>query len=164
MELLQSPETWVAVGFVIVIAILVFVARAPKLVAGMLDARAATIKSELDEAKRLRDEAAQVLASYKEKAAGAEREAEAILNEAKAEAARFASESRAALGQQIARRGKQAEDKIAQAEATALAEIRHLAADAAAAAAQKLIAARMDETRAAALVADSIKGLGAKLN
>jgi F-type H+-transporting ATPase subunit b len=163
MDFLHSPETWVALGFVLVIGVLLY-AGAPKMIAGLLDARAATIKGELDEAKRLRAEAAQVLASYKERAAGAEREAEAILNEAKAEAARFASESRATLTQQIARRGKQAEDKIAQAEATAMAEIRHLAADAAAAAAQKLIAARMDETRAAALISDSIKGLGAKLN
>ncbi|HWD27148.1 MAG TPA: ATP F0F1 synthase subunit B [Rhizomicrobium sp.] len=164
MDFLQSPETWVAAGFLVVILVLVFVARAPKIVAGMLDARAGTIKAELDEAKRLRDEAAQVLASYKAKAASAESEAQAILNDAKAEAARFATESRTALSQQIERRAKQAQDKIAQAEATAMAEIRALAADAAATAAQKLIAARMTENSAASLIASSIQSLGSKLN
>ncbi len=163
MHLLAEPEFWVAVGFVAVIGLLLYVG-APRMVATMLDARAAGIKAELDEAKRLREEAAALLADYKRKAAAAEGEAQAIVTEAKAEAERFAAESRTALTVQIGRRAQLAQDKIAQAEAAAMAEIRHLAADAAAAAAERLIAARLDEKRAAALIGDSIKSLSAKLN
>ncbi|MBV9905778.1 MAG: F0F1 ATP synthase subunit B, partial [Alphaproteobacteria bacterium] len=74
------------------------------------------------------------------------------------------AESRAALKLQIERRAQVAQDKIAQAEAAAMAEIRHLAADAATAAAERLIAARLDEKRAATLISDSIKNVGNKLN
>ncbi|MEJ0025432.1 MAG: ATP F0F1 synthase subunit B [Rhizomicrobium sp.] len=163
MEILKEPEFWVAVGFVAVIGLLLYV-RVPRMVAGMLDARAAGISAELDEARRLREEAEATLAGLKAKAAGAEREAQSIVDEAKAEAQRFAVEARAALSQQIARRAQVAQDKIAQAEAAAMAEIRQLAADAATAAAEKLIAARMNESKAAAMIETSIKALGSKLN
>jgi len=163
MEFLLEPETWVAVGFVAVIALLLYV-RVPKMVAGMLDARAAGISAELNEARRLREEAEAVLAGLKAKAAGADREAQSIVDEAKAEAERFAADARATLSQQIARRAQVAQDKIAQAESAAMAEIRQLAADAATVAAERLIAARMDESRTAALIEGSIKALGSKLN
>jgi F-type H+-transporting ATPase subunit b len=163
MALLKEPEFWVAVGFVLVILILVW-QGVPKMVAKMLDSRAAAIAAELNDARRLREEAAALLADYKAKAAGAEREAEAILVEARAEAARFAEISRADLKAQIERRAQAAQDKIGQAEAAAMSEIRGLAADAAVAAAQKLILARMDEQRAGHLIADGLKHLGAKLN
>lgn len=163
MEMLHEPEFWEAVGFVLVIAILVW-KGVPGLVGKMLDQRAATISAELNEARRLREEAAALLADYKAKAAGAEREAESIVNEARAEVVRFAAASRDDLKIQIQRRAQAAQDRIAQAETAAMNEIRALAADAAASAAQKLIAARMDEKRASNLIADSIKDLGAKLN
>ena len=163
MEMLREPELWVAVGFVLVILLLVW-KGAPGWIAKMLDQRAAVIAAELNEAKRQRDEAVALLAEYQRKAAGAEAEAQNIVTEAKADAARFAEESRANLNAQIARRAQAAQDKIAQAEAAAMNEIRALAADAAAGAAQKLIAARMDEKRAGALIEGSIKDLGAKLN
>ncbi|HTP75702.1 MAG TPA: ATP F0F1 synthase subunit B [Rhizomicrobium sp.] len=163
MELLQEPELWVGVGFVMVVGLLLYVG-VPKLVGGLLDARSAAIKAELDEARRLREEAHTLLEGFKQKAAGAEKEAEAIVVEARAEAERFAAESRASLKTLIERRAKAAQDKIAQAEAAALAEIRTLSADAAAAAAQKLIAARMDAKRTGDLIAASIKDLPSKLN
>ena len=163
MELLSEPELWVGVGFLMVVGLLLYVG-VPKLVGGMLDARAAAIKSELDEARRLREEAQALLEGYKKKAAGAEKEAEAIVVEARAEAERFAAESRAALQSLIERRAKGAQDKIALAEAAALAEIRKLAADAATSAAEKLIVARMDAKRTGTLIAESIKDLSSKLN
>jgi F-type H+-transporting ATPase subunit b len=163
MEFLKEPETWVGLGFVIIIGLLLY-RRVPAFVGGRLDQRAAAISRELDEAMRLRTEAEAVLAEYKRKAANAEKEAESILTEAKAEAERFAAEARANLTAQIERRGKQAQEKIAQAEAHAMAEIRALAADAAAAAAEKLIAAKMDEQRTASLVSESLKNLASKLN
>ena len=162
-EILNEGETWVALGFVLVIALLVW-KGVPAMIGKMLDQRAAVIAGELDEAKRLRTEAAALLADYQKRAAGAEAEARSIVAAATADAAQFQKESRAALDAQIARRAAAAQDKIAQAEATALNEIRALAADSAVNAAQKLIAARLDEKRAGGLIAESIKGLGEKLN
>jgi F-type H+-transporting ATPase subunit b len=163
MEMLHEPELWVAVGFALVIVLLVW-KGVPGMIGKMLDQRAAVIAAELEEAKRLRAEAAALLADYKKRAAGAEAEARSIVAAATEEAAQFSKDSRAALEAQIARRAAAAQDKIAQAEAAALNEIRGLAADNAVNAAQKLIAARLDETRAKSLIADSIKGLGDKLN
>ncbi|MGZ5939722.1 MAG: F0F1 ATP synthase subunit B family protein [Rhizomicrobium sp.] len=163
MEFLQEPELWVGVGFVMVIGLLLYVG-APRLVGGMLDAHSAAIKAELDEARRLREEAQVLLEGFKQKAAGAEKEAEAIVVEARAEAERFAAEARVTLKSLIERRAQAAQDKIAQAEAAALAEIRTLSADAAAAAAEKLIVARMDAKRTADLIAASIKDLTSNLN
>ncbi|MGA7675489.1 MAG: ATP F0F1 synthase subunit B [Rhizomicrobium sp.] len=163
MTLFQNPEFWVAVGFAIVLAIFLRL-RVPAILAKLLDARAGAIAKELDEARRLRDEAAAVLASYVQKAAQAESEAAAIIADAKTEAERFAKEMRTQLRAQIDRRAQMAKEKIEQAETAALSEIRGLAADAATTAAEKLIAARMDEKRAATLVEASIKELPDKLN
>ena len=163
MELLHDPEFWVGIGFVMVIALLLW-KGVPGMIGKMLDQRAAIISAELDEAKKLRAEAAALLVDYRKRAASAEAEAGAIVEAAKAEAAQFARDSRAALSQQIERRAAAAKDKIAQAEAAALNEIRALAADAAVSGAQKLIAARLDEKRASGLIDASIKDLGSKLN
>lgn len=163
MTLVASPEFWVAVGFVIVIGILVW-QGVPRLIGTMLDARAAAIRAELDEARRLREEAVVLLAGYRAKAAAAEKEAESIVSEARAEAERFSNEARMHLRTQIERRTQMAKDKIAQAEAQAMADIRKTAADVAASAAEKLIAARIDEKRSATLVDSSIKDLTDRLN
>jgi F-type H+-transporting ATPase subunit b len=163
MELLHEPEFWVAVGFLLVIALLLW-KGVPGMVGKMLDQRAAVIAAELEEARRLRAEAAALLSDYQKRAASAEAEARSIVDAAAAEAAQFQKDARAALEAQIARRAAAAQEKIAQAEAAALNEIRGLAADAAVGAAQKLIVARLDEKRASSLIADSIKGVGGKLN
>jgi F-type H+-transporting ATPase subunit b len=163
MELLRDPEFWVGIGTLIFIGIVLW-QKVPALVAKSLDARAAAIAKELEDARRLREEAEALLAEYQKKRAAAETEAGAILTEAKAEAERYAAESRAAIRAQIERRAKQAEDKIAQAEAQAVAEVRALAADAAVAAAERLIAARLDNNRAADLVNRAIGEVPSKLN
>jgi F-type H+-transporting ATPase subunit b len=163
VSLLANPEFWVAIGFVAIVG--VFVRQGvPRMIGTMLDARAAAIKAELDEATRLREEASRLLESYRAKAAAAENEAEAIVVEAKAEADRFATDMHKQLQAQIERRTQVAREKIAQAESQAMAEIRAAAADLATAAAEKLIAARLDEPHVAKLVDDSIKDLSSKLN
>ncbi len=162
-SVLANPELWVAIGFVAIIAIFIW-QGVPRMIATMLDARAAAIRAELDEARRLREEASLLLESYRAKVASTEKEAAAIVADAKAEADRFATESRKQLRAQLERRTQLAHEKIAQAEAQAMAEIRAVAADTAAAAAEKLIATRLDATRAAALVAQSVKDLSDKLN
>jgi F-type H+-transporting ATPase subunit b len=163
MEILREPELWVGLGFVLAIALLVW-KGAGRTIAKMLDARAAVISAELQEARRLREEAERLFADYRTRAESAEREVESILAEARAEVQRLAELARGDLNAQIARRLQAAQDKIGQAEAAAMTEIRGRAADAAVATAQKLIQARMDGERAGRLIQESIKDLGGKLN
>jgi F-type H+-transporting ATPase subunit b len=158
-----NPEFWVALGFVAIIGIFIW-QGVPQMVGAMLDARAAAIKAELEEARRLREEAAVLLSSYRAKAGAAEKEAAAILADAKAEADRLTAETHEQLRVQLERRTQMAHERIGQAEAQAMAEIRGTAADAATAAAERLIAARLDPSRASALIEQSIKDLTAKLN
>jgi F-type H+-transporting ATPase subunit b len=162
-DILSNPDTWETVGLLIVIAIILW-QRVPSMIGAHLDARAATITRELEQAQALRQEAQTILVDYQQRARAAQSEAEAIVTETRAEAERFASEQRAALKVQIERRAEAAQHQIAMAEQQAVLEIRKLAADAAVAAAEKIIAARLDETRAAALVSDSLRDLSAKLN
>jgi F-type H+-transporting ATPase subunit b len=162
MEFLLEPEVYVAAGLIVLIGVVIW-RRVPAFAAAALDSRAAQIKKELDEATRLREEAAALLAQFRTKAADAEKEAATIVTEAKAEAERFAIEARAQLKAQIERRAKQAQDKIAQAEAHAVAEIRAKAADAAVDAAERLIAQRTDAAKAANLISQSLKELPGKL-
>lgn len=163
MEIFEDPEFWVAVGFVAIVGLVLYL-RVPVLVGKLLDDRAATIAKKLDEARKLREDALALLDQYRRKAAEVEKEANAILTEARAEAERFAVEQRVSIAAQIERRAKYAEQRIAQAEAQAIADVRALAADAAVAAAEKLIAARLDDKRAADLVKRSLDEIPSKLN
>src|SRR6185503_10664212 len=98
------------------------------------------VQAELDEARRLKEEAQTLLAEYKAKQRQADDEAAAIVAGAKAEAERIAAESHSRMEEFVARRTKMAEAKIAQAEAQAVADVRAAAADAAVAAAEKILA------------------------
>ena len=163
MELLKETDFWEGLGLVIVIGLILW-QGVPAMIGKMLDARAAAIQNELTQAKKLREDAEAVLIRYTERASHAQAEAQTILNQAKEEAERFAKESEAQLKALIARRERQAQDRIARAEAAAMAEIRSMAADAAAGAAATIIAKRLDENQASALIDGSIKDLGNKLN
>lgn len=162
-SILKEPDFWEGLGLLIVIAFFLWW-RVPAFLAAALDRRAEAIVKELEQASQIRKEAEQVLIEYRQKATAAKSEAEHILQETKAEAARYAAEARAQLQAQMERRAKMAEQQIAQAEARAMAEIREAAANAAAAAAEKLIAAHLDDSKSRALVDSSIKDLAAKLN
>src|SRR5437016_6086225 len=133
-HMLLEAEFWVAVAFVIFVGILIYVGVHRMLIKA-LDERGSRIKSELDEARRLKDEAAGVLAEYQRKRHEAESEAQAILAGANAEAERTAAEAKAKAEEFLARRTRMAETKIAQAEEQAVADVRAAAADAAVAAA-----------------------------
>ncbi|MFN5685362.1 ATP F0F1 synthase subunit B, partial [Bradyrhizobium sp.] len=130
MHLLADPETWVAIAFVILMGLFAYLG-VHRTVLKALDHRAERIRNELEEAKRLKQEAAKVLADYKARRASAEREAEEIVTSAKAEAERIAADAKAKMEDFVARRTKAAESKIALAEAQALADVRSAAADAA---------------------------------
>ena len=131
----SSPEFWVLVSFVIFVALVW--KPAGKALGGILDGHAAKVRSQLEEARRLREEAQRTLAEYQRKQAEAMSEAEAIVAHAKAEAERMKVTAEADLTQQIARRRQLALDRIAQSEAQALAEVRAATVDAAMAATRR---------------------------
>jgi F-type H+-transporting ATPase subunit b len=163
MELLRDPETWVAIAFVIFLGVLAYLG-VHKMIMKSLDDRAERIKAELDEARRLKDEAAELLAEYQRKRQAAETEAEDIIEGAKAEAERLATEAKGRIEDFVARRTAMAETKIAQAEAQATADVRSAAADAAVAAAEKILSAETKGKLAAALIAKGIDDVRKKLN
>ena len=161
--MLEDAEVWVTLAFLVFVGVLVYVG-VPKLVAKSLDERAARIKGDLDEAKKLKDEAAQLLAEYERRRHEAESEAEGIISGAKAEAERMASEAKAKIEDFVSRRTKMAETKIAQAEAQAAADVRSAAADAAVAAAERILTLEAKGDRASALIAKGIDDVRKKLN
>src|SRR6478752_3488873 len=157
MEFILEPEFWVAVSFFIFVGV-------HKKIAAVLDARALLIEKELEEARRLRNEAEKVLADYRRKEGEAANEAESIIALAAKEAEIFAAETRKSVQEHFDRRMKLAEEKIARAEADAVREVRSVAVDAAIAAAQTLIAEKLTPDRAEKLVSESIDTLKSKLN
>lgn len=163
MELLLDAETWVALAFLVFLGLMGFVG-VPKMLTKSLDERGARIKAELDEARKLRDEAGAVLAEYKRKRDAAEGEAQEIVAGARAEAERLAVEAKAKIEDFVARRTQMAETKIAQAEAQALADVRGAAAEAAVAAAEKILSEETKGKLAAELIAKGIDDVRKKLN
>ena len=159
----EDPETWVAIAFVILMGVFAYVG-VHRTVLKALDNRTARIKAELDDARRLKDEAAKVLAEYKTRRAAAEREAEEIVAGARAEAERIAAEAKAKMEDFVARRTKTAESKIALAEAQALADVRAAAADAAIAAASTVLSKTVKGKVADELLTKGIAEVRHKLN
>ena len=158
-----EPEFWVAVAFVIFVGILVYVG-VPKMLLGALDDRAKRVQAELDEARRLKEEAQKLLAEYKAKQRQADEEAVAIIEGAKAEAERIAAESKTKMEEFVARRTKMAETKIAQAEAQAVADVRAAAAEAAVTAAEKILTDSVKGKVADDLLTRGIGDVKTKLN
>jgi F-type H+-transporting ATPase subunit b len=157
-----EAETWVAVAFLIFVAIVWKVGGFSALVTG-LDKRGAKIKAELEDARILREEAQRVLADYQKKRLAAEAEAAEIVRTAKVEAERLATEAHAKLTDFVARRTKMAEQKIAQAEAQATAEVRAAAAEAAVKASEQILRGRVAADGEGLLV-KGLQEVRAKLN
>ena len=158
-----EPEFWVAVSFVILMGVFGYLG-VHRTVIKALDTRSDRIKAELDEARRLKDEAAKLLAQYQAKQASAEREAQDIIAGAKAEAERIASEAKTKMEDFVARRTRTAEGKIAMAEAQALADVRAAAANAAILAASSILSQSVKGEIADTLLAKGIGEVRAKLN
>ena len=159
----SQPEFWVAVAFVILMALFAYLGI-HRTVLKALDNRADRIKAELDDARRLKDEAAKLLAEYKARHAKAEAEAQDIIASARAEAERIAVEAKAKMEDFVARRTKTAESKIALAEAQALSDVRAAAASAAVAAASTVLSQSVKGSVADDLLAKGIDEVRAKLN
>ncbi len=160
---LTDTSFWVAVAFFGFMALLVYY-KVPALVTKALDDRAAEIKRTLDEARALREEAQKVLADYQRKQRNAQSEAEDIIALAEREAKAYAEEARQALAESLERRSRLAEEKIARAEAQAVAEVRALAANVAVAAAEKLIAQKLTSKTADSLIDQTIADIKTKMN
>lgn len=158
----SDPEFWVLVAFVVFVAAVA--GKAFKAIAQRLDARAAKIKGELDEAVRLREEAQALLASYQRKQRDAAAEAEAIVARAGAEAERLAVEAEADLNATLNRRAELALARIGQAEAQAANDVRDLAIEVASNAARRLLVESLDQGRADQLVDKAIAEAAHKLH
>ena len=161
--MLQDPTFWVFVAFIGFIGVLVYF-RVPGMVTRGLDARAKKIRADLDEADALLEEAQGLLASYQKKQREAADEAQEIKARAKEEAERILENGRARLEDALQRREKLAMDRIVQAEASALDEIRIRTVDIALDATRDLLASNLSEDKASAMLDDAIKILPRHLN
>lgn len=164
-----APGLFGDVSFYVLIAFLLVVALlwkmgAHKAVIGGLDKRSQKIADELDQARKLREEAQELLAQYQRRQRTAEDEAQGLIEQARKDAAALALESRRKINEQIERRAKAAEEKIARAEAQALAEVRGQSADMAIEIARRIIRERMDQGAQSALLDRAISEVRSKLN
>jgi len=158
-----EAEAWVGAGLLIFLAIVIFVAKAPKAVAGMLDEKARSIQANLDEAQRIREEANRLLEQLRAERTQAERDAQQLIANAQAQAKQFEADARAKLEESLARRQAVTERKIADAERQAMDEVRAAAADLGVQMAERTLAARLAGTSSDPLVDRAIPELAQKL-
>jgi len=161
--MLQNAEFWVAVAFVLLLCLFGYFGVHRVLISA-LDHRRDRIQKELDDARRLKEEAQKLVAEYRARRDSAEREAQDIVANAKADAERIAQDAKAKMEDFVARRTKSAENKIAQAEMQAVADVRAAAAEAAASAAASVMSQTVKGPVAETLVDKSIKDLRSQLN
>lgn len=157
-----DAEFWVIIALIVFIGVILYI-RVPRLLATALDNRIRKIEADLDEAARLRAEAQSLLDSYANKRAEAEAEAQGIVAAAREEADRLAKDAAVALEGLIGRRSKTVEEKIAQAEQQAIAEVRGRSADVAIEAARVILSRQMTE-KGDDLVTQAIQDVAAKLH
>jgi F-type H+-transporting ATPase subunit b len=158
-----EAEMWVGVGLLIFLAIVIFVAKAPKAIAAALDAKTAAVQADLDEAARIRAEAERLLTELRAEREEAERQAKDMLAVAQEEARRYEADAKAKLDESLARRRALAERRIATAEAQAAAEVKAAAAELAAQAAETVLTQRLAGVKTDPLVDKAIPQIGAKL-
>jgi len=159
---LGDPTTWVFIAVVLFLLSLLYFGIHKK-IAGALDARSNAIRDELDEARRLREEAQALLASYQRKQKEAEAQAEDIVKQARSDAENMAIQARKDLSERLERRAAQAEAKIANAEAQAMGEVKAKAADLALDTAETLLRTKLTAADKSKLIQEGIKQMGATL-
>ena len=160
---LANTDFIVAIGFVLFIGVL-FYFNVPSMLMGLLDNRAEKIKSDLAEARALRDEAQSILANYERKQREVSEQAERIVAAAREDASAAAEEAKAELQRSIERRLKAAEDQIANAEAQAVRQVRDRAVEVAVAAAGELLSQQTTAAQANKLIDSAIEEAGQRLN
>ena len=160
---LRNTNFIVLLAFIVFIGILLYV-KVPSKLGGMLDNRAESIKSELEEAKALREEARALLATYEKKQKEVLEQADRIVTSARQEALDAATKAKDDLKVSMARRLQAAEDQIASAEAGAIRQVRERAISVAVAAASDVLAKQVTPESAAASIDDAIQQVAAKLH
>ncbi|MAF48209.1 MAG: F0F1 ATP synthase subunit B [Rhodospirillales bacterium] len=158
----HSPTFWVAISFVILAALLA--KPAWRIATSALDEKIAEIQNRIEEATQLREEAQNLLASYKRKLTEAEKESEDIIARARDEGQALRQRMTEELEASLKRREKQAIDRIAQAESDATNQVRAVAADLAVDATRTLLAEQAQGEKAASLIDEAIQDLPDKLN
>ena len=153
---------WATISLFVFLAVVIYL-KVPGMIGKALDGRIKAIEGELAEAERLRQEAKFLLEEYEAKRQAATSEAESIVAAAREEAFRLTAEAKTSLEALITRRTKAVEDKIAQAESQAVAEVRSRSADVAVEAARLLLTRQMNQ-KGDALIDQAIKDVGSKLN
>lgn len=159
----MDASFWALISLFLFFGIIYYM-KVPGMVSQSLDKRADRIRNELDEARRLREEAQQLLAEYQRKRKDAEQEAAELISAAEHEAAGLVADARQKTEDYVQRRTAMAEQKIALAEAEAVNEVRRQAIDIAVAAAERLIVDKVDDKKSAALFSSSVTELKRKLN
>jgi len=154
-----DSKFWVLIPLLLFFAFIIY-KGAFKAIGTSLDARADAIRDELDEARRLREEAQALLASYHRKQKEAEIQAEEIVAQARRDAEAMATQSRRDLAERLDRRAKAAESKIANAEAQALSEVRSKAADMAVEMAEDMLRGKLTAADQTRLFKDGLSGMG----
>ena len=159
--LTHSDEFWVAIAFVLVVA----AAWRPLQgrLQAMLDERTALIRAEIEQARRLREEAERTLAEYQQKQRDALAQAEEIVSQARAEAAAAGERAKRDLATALDRRRRLATERIAIEEQKAVAEVRNLAVDLAVAAVRQILARDLDATRRGEFIDQAIRDLPRQL-
>lgn len=158
----MSPEFWLLAALVILIAAIW--KPLSRTVLGGLDGHAARVRAELDEAKRLREEAQSLLGEHRRKLAAGEDQARQILEHARADAARQIRRHQEELEASLRRRREAAEDRIAQEEARAIQELRARAARLTIRASERLLSEQMDDDQRREMIDRALDEVGRKLH
>ena len=160
---LQNTNFVFLIAFIIFVGFLVYL-KVPAKLTGMLDARAATIKAELDEARALREEAKSILATYERRQQEVQEQADRIVSSARDEALAAAAQAKEDLKASIARRLASATEQIASAEAAAIRQVREQAVSVAVAAAGDVLSKQMTAEAASSSIDEAIAQVEARLH
>ena len=160
-SLINDPTFWVAIAFVLFVIAVFKPIRSAML--GGLDEKIAEIRQEVEEAEKLREEAQNLLASYQRQQRQALQDAENIVIRAREEAERHRADGEEAMKEMVRRQEEQARDKIAQAEAAAIQEVRAMSVELAMKAAEKLLTDRLTGAEVGRLIDQSIEEIPSKL-
>ena len=160
---LRPPDFVVGIRFSLLALVLVYL-KVPSMLGKMLDQRAASIKTELDQARALREEAQTILASYERKQKEVNEQAARIIEDAKNEAKAAADQAKIDLEKSVQRRMSAAEEKIASAQASAEREVRDAAINVAVSAAREILSSQMSADAADKLTENAISEVQTKFH
>ena len=163
MDATSQATFWVFMGLIAFLGLLVYL-KVPAMAAAALDKRADEVRRNIEEARKLREEAQALLADYQRKHQEAEEEAKDIIDQAKREASALAEEAKVRMEDYLERRTKAVEQRIAMAESQAVADVRASAVEVASRAAAQIVAAKTEGEVGDKLIDASIASLKKQLN